>query len=561
VLSGIRTPTPPIAPPHRIPSRAAVLHASTSRSLQPASPPTRPRSTPLEHFLATHPKPPPIPLSSEPIASTSQTQRSVSFSSTSSTRSRKGKERATPSPVQIQPRRNPRTPKRWSVELAPENSAIFAEEIPGLEVQGEVELDLEESGDMYWDRTEVEDSVYPGEGAGLDPAQSDRYKSSMIPPEIRPRTREATPVSPQLREPASTRLTRILSQPTPPPQPPEIADTSLPALPEPESEADDECDSRTLSSRRASMFRSSPRVERDSVASIRNQSSRTTSRYTQKSSAQPKQQFHSRDNIAFAPPEPVRVGMTFDSTPTKHAADQTISGATPHPPGRWINQRLQESTTRDDSGTTTYLTPTKPGEDQTVVGQTPHPPGKWQSPGVGKNKSGVRFSPLRQEVPVDESSMMSSLENTSVLRLKVSPGQARTKTPPKQAKIPSPSPVNPDTSLLSRLKTSISLPSLSSPSPIKPRLKHKTSQTLKAAQTSLSLASQASKVAQERVEVSQRQWVEAIRDLPRQRVVEGVVEPGWRWGGWVWWVSLELVLVWSVFRLVSSFSSSGLCDI
>jgi hypothetical protein len=462
--------------PPRIPSRAAVLHASTSRSPQSSpykSPPPKP--TPLEHFIATRPAQSILP--AQPAASTSQAQhRSVSFSSTSSTHSRKGKERAQPSPVANptppqNSRRPPRTPRRWSVELAPESG-------------------------VYWEKTEVEDSVE--EPAGINPPT----RTTVLPRDVRPRSREASMQSDSgLKSSVSNRLSRILSHPSPPPQPPPMEDISLPALPEPDAEgshADDESDSRTLSSRRAGLFRSSPSFTRQMSPFRPIRDLRRAQEREETFEAPGKPSIHrgvARDELRFAPPTPIREGFAKVSTPTKHVANQTITGETPHPPGRWA------------------------------------------SPGETKGKSGVRFSTPEQTLPADQS--LASSANTSVHRLKLSlPRSSPSPQRSPQIKARLPADLDPDSSFLSRVKTSISRTILPKPS-----------QTLIEAQNALAIAAKASQSAQEKVEVTQRQWIDALSALSNQSAgVREVVRQGWNWSSWVWWVGLEILLVWAVFR-------------
>ncbi|OCF60913.1 hypothetical protein L486_00557 [Kwoniella mangroviensis CBS 10435] len=184
------SPNLPSSQPGRLPSRAAVLRNSTIRSPpspEPIQPQPRVKSPPtrLEAFLASSTS------SIHPIAKSSTSgqlqtnlMRKDSGSSTSS--SRKGKDRAispilslpqetqsissrrnrfrqTPPPEAVKSHRRPQTPRRISVDLAPEDMSSFARNAVDLEVRGEVELDLDEGlSALGWEESSqsvIEDSV------------------------------------------------------------------------------------------------------------------------------------------------------------------------------------------------------------------------------------------------------------------------------------------------------------------------------------------------------------------------------------------------------------------
>lgn len=65
----------------------------------------------------------------------------------------------------------------------------------------------------------------------------------------------------------------------------------------------------------------------------------------------------------------------------------------------------------------------------------------------------------------------------------------------------------------------------------------------------LAKAAQTSSKAKDQVESSQRQFLEALASA--QIVKDGavaVVKQTWGWGNWTWWICVELLLVWAVFR-------------
>jgi len=75
------------------------------------------------------------------------------------------------------------------------------------------------------------------------------------------------------------------------------------------------------------------------------------------------------------------------------------------------------------------------------------------------------------------------------------------------------------------------------------------STTLQDVKGALAHAAQSSSSARVDVEKTQRQFLEALATA--QTVGGGaisVVRTGWTWSTWAWWVGVELLLVWSVFR-------------
>lgn len=443
--------------------------------------------------------------SSEPSSS-----RSLNRSSTSSG-SRKGKERAqdpatrTPRPSRYAPvhsstdlsdhqprKRYPATPRRVSVEFAPDDSQVFAEGAQELEVRGEVELDLDEaSGEPPpWGGTEESeadeepvDRTARGRAAVLQtspPARRSRETSlrADTSAEIRLRQKSFNQSSlrrPEVSRPSDTmKVSRNFTASRALPEQP-----SLPALPTPDlsQTADEEDEIDTLSSRRASLFRStsrsSPRPSQSpSLASIRK-----------------------NQELSIPPQGPIRVGMTMVSTPLRSTSDPA----------------------------------------NTTSGFTPHPPGRWHSP--SQSKGNVRFSPLglARTVEADRSLTSASGEGEVLIhRLKLSPAKER--SPRKEQMQAQSGPVDGDTSFLRRLSRAVTR------RPVPPR-----STALRDAQSALDRASDASSAAHAKVERTRRQWLEALASVQDNPAV-GVMRKSWSWGTWVWSISMELLLLWGVFR-------------
>ena len=251
-----------------------------------------------------------------------------------------------------------------------------------------MELDLEEiSGDIPWD-PDIDESR-----AEDPPAATDRS--------LRNSTKDYS------------RLSRVLSRPTPSPPPQNsMEDTSLPALPEPSYDSSEEDEKRdTLSSRQASLFRSpshslsrggstsrekTPRLEepnashettlyRDAKSSLNRSRDTLKARDISRHTTSPNQSRSVRMDVT--PLDPIRVNTVHMSTPT----------------------RLNTS----------------------VAAPTPHPPGKWYSPVKGSKPT--RSSPLARK---EDQSLMASEGDISIHRLRISPAR-------KSLVSPEPSPMLP----------------------------------------------------------------------------------------------------------------------
>lgn len=266
----------------------------------------------------------------------------------------------------------------------------------------------------------------------------------------------------------SSRLSHILERDRSPPKRP-----PLPDLPRPElsHSVDDGDEIDTLSSRRASLFRSSPRANSrrslsPSFASIR----------------------RSQD-LSIPPQHPIRVGMALLSTPQQSPSIPATA----------------------------------------ILASTPHPPGRWQS-SPASTKANVRFSSPRSAEPKGADRDLNA-GDVSIHRLKLSP--AKTRSPKKHILAES---AGPDTSFLRRLSRVASQKAIPQPST-----------TLRETRSALARAAEASSAAQAKVERTQRQWLETLASIHSNAAVE-VMRKGWGWGTWAWWISMEILLVWGVFR-------------
>ncbi|KAK8864695.1 hypothetical protein IAR55_001947 [Kwoniella newhampshirensis] len=655
-VSGDRRGSPNLLQSGRLPSRAAVLLRSTSRS-SPEEPPAPLRSPPsqLRTYIASQ-----RDLPSHPSSSRSARPVPHSYASPSLTSSRKGKEReqspppgssaqvdGSPgsstsrrnrfqsqqrqifqhvpqhpdsSPERDRPRRRlpPTTPRRLSVDMAPDDLASFARNMPsgGLELRGEVELDLDEglSSVVGWENASesvAEESLSRRQDEIAEMERSEQLEASRrsSPPYRSTRERSFTPrpsassppnrptaretslrhltsssrLSPQLHHSASATPTgRPLHSPSPP----------LPALPEPDiSQASDSSEIDTYSSRRAALFRSTskstsgasastldlgrsgtsntpsfrtdkgsqsrislserretrspisrPRedspVSKDSPSSAKNASkahSKMSSASQQYSSTSPFLPRQAAD-ISIPPQEPVTVGMSTLST-SSPVQRRALSSVNP--------EQIREG--RSEPADLVHNMP------------TPKPPGAWQSTPRGK----VRFSPLRKEARYEDSFQDEGGEGVSILRMRVSPkkvGLPMTQDKGEGRNEPKPQSHEADTSWTGKLSRSFT--KLPSPVPI-PR----PSATYNQASSSLSEASSNTLLAQRRLESTQKQWLEAlsaisahdlspISDPILRESISKAVRKSWGWGSWAWWVVLEMLVLWGVFRVTLDYANS-----
>ena len=506
----------------RMTSRAAVLNASMPYDLDTStsadalgvsqpSPPSERQPSALQRFIQSHPQP--------TTQDTSSSRHDLNLSTSSSGSSRKGKERAhTPEPVTHPHRRDstassdlsgPRrshTPRKFSVDIA-EDSVMFAEGAEAqLHAQVDLDLDVEEAeGEPPW-ASETESVADSANDEPEAPEHTLRAVSSSLAASRRilqrPRRENVSSATPQQqdlrRSPIASRsLERRQSD-----------DISLPALPEPDvSTSPEQEEVDTLSSRQAALFRS------------------TSTSLSRSAIRQP-----SSSPGAKSPPQ----------RPTPHTSPSN------HSPSRFI---------RPDASF--HLSPVKVGmalhtpqkTHDTSVGPTPRPPGAWRdTPVFARTEQSVRFSsPLASEQTHQDQS-----EDISVHRLKLSPARSPKRSP--KSKSPSKSrddlEGDADTSFTARLTRSVT----KNVARVLPR----PSKTLQEAQVALGQAAKESAAAGERVELSQRMLLEALSQMSLQDGV-AVVKTGWGWGTWVWWMSMEVLLLWGVFRWVLCRRLSGKC--
>lgn len=363
----------------------------------------------------------------------------------------------------------PITPRRWSVELAPDDSALFAEEVQGLEVAGEVELDLDEGmSGARWD-TETEESgaeesgVLGGAGADVAgqvdseerPGETSFDRTTRI---TRTGTagRGTTTQSPnRSRTPNSSgRPSRIISSSRsldPEQENPGDTDISLPALPEPETPSvDDEIEFDTLSSRRAALFRASSKSPRASQSpSFRKSASASAPASASPSTSTSLPRKASQSPFAMTP-SPVR--PTPKASPARAPAASPPRRVTPPRSHARSSSNLQDpSASFPQPPVAVHLTLTDREQQEsqhtpqrvarvsgsgssvgvnantTISGSTPHPPGWLSASGNAPRNRNVRFSPLRQHDGEWSVSVSRESEEVSgsVHRLKLSPAKER----------------------------------------------------------------------------------------------------------------------------------------
>jgi len=328
-----------------------------------------------------------------------------------------------------------KTPRKWSVEIAPDDSVLFAEGIP--DDQGE--LDIDESQEPPWAyETEEEDDSPRVELPELPeiPASFDQSSQEEMEPIKRPESR-----------------------------------------------------TRSRFSNSLSVSQSRTRIQRQSP---QKQSPVSTSKYREYSNASPSMNQHQ--------------SMSFTTARTTSLNRSTRPVPPPQP---IFPQEIQVGM----AFTPPPVMSTPPKVNLSVPGQTPKPPGAWLS--TTKPISRAKFTPSPSPLRKGD---------TSIHRIKLSPRRHSPNTSKEEEG---------DISFTQRL-VSLTMNTLR-PIP-------KASTTLSEARESLARAAEASAKAQRRVEVSQRQWIEALSTGAE------VVRQGWTWGRWVWWVSMEILLLWGVFR-------------
>ncbi|WWD16992.1 hypothetical protein CI109_101428 [Kwoniella shandongensis] len=653
-VSGERRGSPNLTQPGRLPSRAAVLLHSTSSS-PPSERPITHTSPPsqLRSYIASH-----ADLPSDPSSSRSTRMLNRSVSNTSSTSSRKGKEREQSPPPAIAygeegvslgnstsrrnrfreslqqrhqyvpqhpdtslesetPRRRvpPTTPRRISVDIAPDDLASFERHLPaaGLELRAEVELDLDEglSAVVRWEGTREssveehtsrsDEELEAGGGVGQQYERTARRSASPQFHSARDRSFTPRPIAssppqsiPRSRE-TSLRNANSYSRSTPPQsshtagRPSHSPSPPLPALPEPEiSQSSDSSEVDTYSSRRAALFRSGSKSlssggtsttvglsksglsdtpsfrtdqgtrSRISVPDRRDSRSPNTNRRDDQSPSKystPAKEISSSSSLAKRSPGSQRQSSTSPFLP-RRAVDIpippqepiTVGMATISTPSPAKRRPLSNSNTPDQSG--------RNGNARLSV-PTPKPPGAWQSTPRGK----VRFSPLRNEAKYETSFQDEGGEDVSILRLRVSPKKVRSprgKSLEESVKQEQEA----DTSWTGRVSRSLAR-SLN-PLPIPTR-----SATFAQASESLIEASATTLGAQRRLESTQKQWLEALSSLSTHDLslsgldahnlgasVSKVVRKSWGWGSWAWWVILEMIVLWGVFRVTLDYANS-----
>ncbi|WWD03228.1 hypothetical protein V865_001279 [Kwoniella europaea PYCC6329] len=655
----------------RLPSRAAVLRNITSRSppspepIQPQpeakSPPTR-----LEAFLASSSS------SVHPVAESSTSGRLHTIlvrrdSGSSTSSSRKGKDRAiaptlpspqetqsisfrrnrfrqTPPPDPVETHRRPQTPRRISVDLAPEDISSFARNAVDLEVRGEVELDLDEGlSALGWEESSqsiIEESV--------DIAQSERgeyegdlRQSTSRSPDRRDRSRTVQPhfgstLPIQSRQGVDIHSTKGRSQTRHSPTPPEdrlqisqsrystssppVGNTlrrsqnrspngqtqpvdnppsgsrhtaprhdesspspPLPALPEPDISAQsDNSEVDTYSSRRAALFRSTSRSASGSTSTSTARSGSQTpsqsfataiglrSRLSQRSSVERSEEVSegdilpkrspnkwNRPSLQAETPEPIH-GRSSPVPSTRQSSNRPSLVRKEYTPPRGpedipipIQDPIQVNIALAPASISTPSKPSATNPNASTL-PTPKAPGAWQSTPRPK----VRFSPspLSQHSPVrpDSPSRDESVEGVSMHRLRVSPRRSpKTKINIKEQE--EDQEVG-NGSFLGRLKGSLSSPLKKAKIqiPIPPK-----STTFTLSTPSLQHAKSTTIAAEQNLLITQKQWLEALSAInAAANTSSTVVRRGWGWSTWVLWGLVEVLVIWSVFRVTIDYATS-----
>ncbi|WWC94457.1 hypothetical protein V866_001303 [Kwoniella sp. B9012] len=665
------SPNLPSNQPGRLPSRAAVLRNSVSRSPpspEPIHPQPETKSSPtrLEAFLASSSS------SVHPIAESSASgrrhtvlMRRDSGSSTSS--STKGKDRAiapmlpppqetqsisfrrnrfrqTPPPDSVDSHRRPHTPRRISVDLAPEDISSFARNAVDLEVRGEVELDLDEGlSALGWQESSqslLEESVdiAPSERGEYE---GDLRQSTSRSPDRRDRSRTVQPhfgsILPiQSRQCLDVHSTKGRSQTRHSPTPPEdrlqnsqsrystsappVGNTlrrsqnrspnghtqlvenpptdfrhiaprhgesspspPLPALPEPDISAQsDISEVDTYPSRRAALFRSTSRSASGSTSTSTARSGSQTpsqsfatatglrSRLSHRSSVERSEEVSDGNilpkrspnkwkssSLQAETPEPIH-GRSSPVPPTRQSSNRPSPVRKEYIPPRGvediripIQDPIQVNIALAPASTST---PSKPSGTNPNVSTlpTPKPPGAWKS----TPKAKVRFSPspLSQHSPVrpDTPSRDENVEGVSMHRLKVSPRRsAKTKIISNEQE--QDQEVG-NGSFLGRLTGSLSSPLKKAKTqiPIPPK-----STTFTLSTPSLQHAKSSTIAAEQNLLITQKQWLEALSAINAAANTSSiVVRRGWGWSTWVFWGLVEVLVLWSVFRVTIDYATS-----
>lgn len=378
----------------------------------------------------------------------------------------------------ISPRKPARTPRRRSVEIAPDDSVIFAQGLAsGQEEEVELDLDEGESVEPPWmaessagdyDEDEVEEEPNFG---GVNPRGG------------------GIPDLPPIDEADSNEYEE------------EEEDEGMSIHPPP-------------ASRSRSRFSHSPSV---SFATAAASAAPSPARSSPNKSAQDRStSFSRRMRIPPATPSPPRV--------------QPIPVPEPVP------VRLTPSTPPKPSAST--HNPTTP----LAQAKTPRPPGAWLSASKPHSHGrSLSLSPLRQAHTPPRSDQGSS-QDISIHRLKLSPS-AKSSGPRARPEDEHAG----DTSFTQRLVASILSPRKSRiPAP---------SRTLAEARSDLQRAAQKTETARRQVEQSQLAWLDALS--ASGTLASDVMRTSWTWGRWVWWITLEMMLLWGVFRYVPFCISSG----
>lgn len=513
--------------------RHLTVSNTTGTSRSPPSDPVPSNPTPLQTYLARTPSSPSSP-------------------------SRKGKERETtptpgaPSPARI--RKPTRTPRKWSIELAPDDSVLFAE---GLEAQAdqEMELDLDESADPPWGWGSGAGSSEAGESSASDAGEGERGVGGSVNDQTaRQKQHQNQNQNPRNR----SRSDREESLPELPALP--VADIDAEAESTDESAEDESLHPPPVRppSRSRSRFSQSPSLRRSQSPSFTtavNKSISPSKSHEQSSSTTRR---HTPPVEPTLPRSPMGDATSPSHSQSRHERSTSTSFTrrtkTKPPPVKPI---LTPEPVRITPATPPKQTTAHPSP---IPGQTPRPPGAWYSASKPRPNPNVRFSPLRQgHIPPSPETSASASGDISIHRLVLSPSKPKHSPSPNRSSAATTTTGSTsvstfrggadvgETSFTRRLVQGMTK-TLTRSSP--PKALPPPSNTLAEAQLALRRAAEASALARRKVEYSQRQWLEALSVAGNGTAQ--VIKHGWTWTRWVWWISIELMLLWGVFRYALS---------
>ncbi|WVR06741.1 hypothetical protein IAU60_003776 [Kwoniella sp. DSM 27419] len=324
-----------------------------------------------------------------------------------------------------------------------------------------------------------------------------------------------------------------------------------------EAEAQVQEDRESVLPPRASNMESSP-ARREMTDSLGESSRRGLS--ISESRSLRKSEPHSRSSHLFS-----RDQISNASTQQHNVPSEPSTAGVPSPPAR-----IGITTAPSPSPRPAEFTPPRPSAANLSIGPTPKPPGAWQSTSRGK----VRFtpsplgkgSPLRGDITSSSSrsSAVAGEDSVSIYRIRLSPrrgikagvsDEAENRASPGKGGVAAVDNAG-DSSLIGRMKETLS----GSLSKQRERIViPRPSTTLHQASISIQSARDTSVNAQKHLESAQRQWLDALSSFSPVSVHAGlgqVMRKSWYWSTWAWWIMVELIVLWGVFRVTLDYATS-----